>query len=352
VGIVLSLKTRRDARSLDHGTLEEMRRLAVRRIESGESQREVAESLEVHPNTVSKWMVAYRTMGAAGIASTKASGRPPKLTKRQTAQLFRIIVGKTPMQLNFGSALWTLPVVEDVIEKLFGVVLHKTTVWRLLRRLGLSPQKPVKRAFQQDEQEIVRWTTEEFPAIVAKAKRKQATLLFLDETGVHEDAAIGTTWGRRGKTPVVRLSGTRRRINVISAVSPRGRLWFRCYTHKLNAQTFEEFLCALLRDVKGEIVLILDRHPAHRAASVRRFLQENKRRLSVHFLPGYAPELNPDEHVWSALKGLFRRDPLGPEEPIHQAVHRAMTRIKADRDWVRSFFKSKSVAYVREALGW
>ena len=347
-----SLKIRRDARSLDHGTLEEMRRLAVRRVEYGETMVAVAASLEVHANTVSKWMRAYRAEGAAGIASTKATGRPSKLSEKQKAKLFRVIVGKTPMQLNFGPALWTVPVVEDIIEKLFGVVLHKTTVWRLLRRLGLSPQKPVRRAFQQDEKEIVSWTTEEFPTIVAEAKRKQATLLFLDETAVHEDAAIGTTWGRRGKTPVVKLSGSRRRINVISAVSPRGRLWFRCYTHTLNAGTFEGFLRDLLRDVRGKVVLVMDRHPAHRAASVRRFLQEHEQRISVHFLPGYAPELNPDEHVWSALKGLFRRDPLGPEEPIRGAVHRAMTKIKEDREWVRSFFLSKSVTYVRQALGW
>jgi transposase len=349
---MLALKRRRDARSLDHGTLEDMRRLAIKRVKAGETQRSVAESLEVHANTVSKWMQIYRAEGLKGIKSTKATGRPCKLTSAQGRKLFRIIVGKTPMQLNFGPALWTLPVVEDVIQKLFGIVLHKTTVWRMLRKLGLSPQKPVRRAFQQDQVEIVRWTTKEFPAIVAEAKRKQATLLFLDESAVHEDAAIGTTWGVVGETPVVRLSGARRRINVISAVSPRGRLWFRCYAHSLKADDFIEFLKALLRDIRGKVVIVTDRHPAHRAAKVRRFLADRENRISMHFLPGYAPELNPDEHVWSALKGLFRNDPLGPEQRIGDAVNQAMKVIARDKKWVRSFFGSKDVAYVREALGW
>jgi transposase len=329
-----------------------MRRLAVKRVLAGESQCEVAESLDLHRNTVWNWMRAYRTNGFRGLASTKASGRPPKLTKTQTRRLFRIIVGKTPMQLNFGPALWTVSVVEDVIENLFCLVLHKTTVWRLLRRLGLSPQKPVRRAFQRDDMEIACWTSDEFPAIVAEAKRKQATLLFLDESAIHEDAAIGTTWGVRGETPVVRLSGTRRRINVISAVSPRGRLWFRCYSDSLTADKFVDFLAALLRDIRGKVVLILDRHPSHRAAKTRRYMNKRKERISAHFLPAYAPELNPDEHVWAAVKGLFRRDPLGPEQRIGTAVEQAMDVIKADKQWVKSFFGSKDVAYVREALGW
>ena len=349
---MLSLMKKRDARSLDHKTLEEMRRLAVKRVLAGESQADVGESIEVHRDTVNKWMRTLREEGETGLASTKASGRPPILVEREQKRLFRIIVGKTPTQLNFGPALWTLSVVGDLIEKLFRKKLHVSNISRLLHRLGLTPQKPARRAIQQDEQESLRWVREEFPAIVKEARRKQASLMFSDETGVREDAAIATTWGERGKTPVVKLSGTRRRINVISAVSPHGRLWFRCYRGNLNAALFIEFLEALLQDVRKKIVLVIDRHPAHRAASVLRFLREHQDRLSVHFLPAYAPELNPDEHVWSALKRLFRTDPLGPEEDIADAVGAVMQKIKRDPAWVKSFFKHPEVAYVKEALGW
>lgn len=349
---MMPLMTKRDARSLDHPTLEEMRRLGVTRVLGGESQGAVARSLAVHPQTVWKWMDLFRREGAEGLASTKAPGPPTKLGETQIKKLSRIIVGKNPRQLNFGPALWTLPIIGELVERLFGVVLHQTTISRLLAKIGITPQKPVRRAFQRDDQECMQWMTEEFPQIVRGARRRQATLLFLDETGVHEAAAVGRTWGVRGKTPVVRVSGSRRKINVISAVSPRGRLWFRCFAGNLNAPLFIEFLQALLEDFTKPIDLILDRHPAHVAASVRRFLQDNKRRIRVHYLPGYAPDLNPDEHVWGVLKGWLRSDPLEAEEDLTTVVAATMDNMRADPQLVRKLFDHPEVAYVKEALRW
>lgn len=349
---MVPLMTNRDARSLDHATLEEMRRLGVTRVLSGESQGAVARSLDVHPQTVWKWMDRYRREGAEGLASTKAPGPPTKLTEKQVEKLSKIIVGKNPRQLNFGPALWTLPIIGELVERLFEVVLHQTTIARLLGRIGITPQKPVRRAFQRDDQECMRWMTEEFPRIVRGAHRRQATLLFLDESGVHEAAAVGRTWGLRGATPVVRVSGSRRKINVISAISPRGRLWFRCFSGNLNALLFIEFLQALLDDFTKPIDLILDRHPAHVAASVRRFLQNNKRRMRVHYLPGYAPDLNPDEHVWGLLKGWLRSDPLEAEEDLKEVVTESMNNMRADPRLVRKLFDHPEVAYVKKALSW
>lgn len=349
---MIPVTKRRDARSLPHDVLEEMRRLAVQRALAGETQTEIARSLDVHHDSVSKWVCAYRADGDAALVSTKAAGPESKLTESQIDKLRRIIIGKNPRQLNFGVNLWTVPIIGDLIEKLFHLRLHDTTVWRMLHRIGLTPQKPVRRAFQRDHAEILEWTTSTFPAIVREARRKQATLLFLDETGVHEDGPIGTTWGERGKTPMVLTTGMRRRVNVISAISPRGRLWFRCFTGTLTAPRFLEFLVDLLADTSKSIVLVMDRHPAHRAAMVRRFLLANKRRITVHFLPGYAPELNPDEHVWSALKGMFRRDTVEQDERFDSAVDKAMATIKESRPLVRSFFGHPEVAYVRQALKW
>lgn len=349
---MLPVTQRRDARSLPHDVLEEMRRLAIHRALGGETHVEIARSLDVHHDSVSKWVRAYRAEGAEGIASTKASGRPSKLSDRQVAKLRRIIIGKTPRQLNFGVNLWTVPVIADAIEKLFEIRLHETTVLRMLHRIGLTPQKPVRRAFNRDPEQIHEWTTHAFPNIVRSARRKQATLLFLDETGVHEDGPIGTTWSERGQTPIVATTGTRRRTNVISAISPRGRLWFRCYNGTLNATRFIEFLVDLLADTSRPIIVVMDRHPAHVAASTKRFLLANKKRITVHFLPGYAPELNPDEHVWAALKGMFRRDTLEADESFGGAVHKAMATIQESPTWVKSFFRHPEVKYVREALKW
>lgn len=349
----MRMTARRDARSLDHATLEEMRRLGITRVFAGETQVAVARSLQVHPRTVQKWVQRARVGGVDALASRKASGRPPSLSNAQLAQLKRTIVGKNPMQLNFGVALWTVRVIQDFILRRFGVALHATTVSRLMRsKLGLSPQKPARRAFQRDDAACRHWAEKEFPGIVRRAKRRQATILFADEAGVHEDGPVGTTWGERGVRPVVHVRSGRRRVSVISAISPRGRLWFRCFQGTLTAARFIEFLEAMLHDIHGKIVLVLDRHPAHVAAATKKFVLAHRKRLELHFLPAYAPDMNPDEHVWGYLKGMFRRDPLHADEDLGSAVEESMHRIAGSRDLVRSFFKNPEVQYAATALGW
>ncbi len=349
---MLSVTKRRDGRKLDRGTLEELRRLGVSRVLKGEPVLEVARSLEVSFVCVYKWMKLYREGGEAALARRKAPGRRPRLTGKEMARLKRVIIGKTPYQLNLGPALWTLPLVRHLIFKLFGISFHKSRIGRILEQLGLTPQKPVRRSYRRDDEECARWMSSEFPQIVRASKKRQSTLLFEDETGVHEDGPVGTTWSLRGQTPVVGVVGTRRRINVISFISPRGRLWFRCYRGRLNAALFIVFLEALLRDVRGRIDLIVDKHPAHVAAATTRFLQKHAHRLRMHFLPGYAPDLNPDEHVWNYVKGIFRRDPVRPGEHFEDAVEHSMIRVQSDRNLVQSFFGKPEVEYVRKALHW
>jgi len=349
---MIDIMKKRDARSLDHSTLEEMRRLAVKRVLSGEPQAEVARSLEVHPHSVWRWVETFRAKGQKALESQKSTGRPPALKPAQFKRLQKIIIGKNPQQMNLGPALWTVPLVGELIERLFGIVLHPVTVGRVLGRLGLTPQKPIKRAFKRDDEKCEHWTKEEFPRIVKESKKRQSTLLFIDETGVHEDGPLGTTWAEKGKTPVVRVTGTRRRTNVISAISPRGRLWFRCYGGTLTAPRFLEFLKGLLHDFRKPLDVIMDSHPSHVAKMVTTWLEDNKHRIRVHFLPGYAPDLNPDEHVWAQLKGMFRRDPVHLDEDFIDAVRDSMDSIKKDRSLVQAFFKHPDVAYVREALGW
>jgi len=348
----VNVTAHRDARSLDHATLEEMRRLAVARVLQGESQVDVAQSLQVRAPTVWKWVDAWRKGGDAGLASTKALGPKPKLTEKQLAKLKATIIGKNPLQLSFGTALWSLPVVAAFIDREFGVILHESTVSRLLKRIGLTPQKPQRRAFQRDDEACRAWAAEEFPVIVRAAKRKQAVILFGDETGVRENGTLGTTWGEKGARPTVRATFTRAGVNVISFISPRGRLWFRCFDGELNAALFIEFLKALLHDVRGFIFLVIDKHPAHVAAATRRFLAEHKDRLAVHFLPSYAPDMNPDEHVWGYLKNMFRRTPLEERETLADAVDASMQTIAGDRNLVRSFFQHPEVTYVAKALKW
>lgn len=270
-----------------------MRRLAVRRGKAGEGRKGVAESLELHPRTVPKWYPAERKAGSEALASTKSSGRPPGRTEGRRAARLCLIVGKTPLQLSFSTALWSVPVVLDGVQKQSGKVLHSTTALRTLHRMGPTPQRPTKRAFQRDEAACRTWATETLLSIVKDARKRQATLLFADEAGVHEDARVGRTWGVKGEGPIVCLGGRRRR-NVTSAASPRGRLWFRCFSGALSAPIFIEFLLAFLHDDRGRIVLVLDRRPAHVAGATRRWLAMHEDRIVVHLLPAHAPEMKPD----------------------------------------------------------
>lgn len=349
---MLSLVEKRDGRSLDHATLEEMRRLAVARVLAGEGQAAVARALQMNRTTVVRWMMSYRAGGAEALEAKPIAGRPSSLSDEQKATLRTMILGKDPRQLGFGMALWTVRLVAQVIEREFDVVLHETTVSRMLHSMGLVPRKPIKRAFARDDEECRAWAEEEFPRIVRQVKRKQATLLFLDETGVREDAPVGTTWTERGTRPVVRVKGTRGRTNVISAIAPHGRLWFRCFQKNLNSELFVEYLDALLHDLRGHIVLVMDKHPAHVSAATRRYMKTRADRLTVHLLPGYAPDMNPDEHVWSHLKGLFRSAPLTEDEKIGPVVEETMQEIAKDPRLVCSFFDHPEVAYVKAALKW
>ena len=347
-----SIQTKRDARSLSHETLEEMRRLAVQRVLHGEKHADVARSLQVNHKTVSRWMMQYRKGGEEALTSRKAPGPKTKLNKTQRNRLYRMITTKTPQQMRFDFALWTLPLIAELIEQKFKIVLHKTTISRMLHGMGLTPQVPKRHAFRRDPKECRKWATKEFPEIVRKMLKKQGVLLFSDEAGVHEDGPVGRTWAVRGKTPVVQITGKRARVNVVSAISPRGRLWFRCYHGTLTAARYIEFLRGLLHDVQGEIFLIIDRHPAHVAAATRRFIMENKKRLHVYHLPGYAPDMNPDEHVWAHLKGMFRNDPLRKNENFAEAVELSMNEIQQNQTLVHNFFNHPSVQYVKDALSW
>jgi transposase len=194
----------------------------------GESQVDVAKSLMVDRTTVVRYMMKYRADGEAGLAAKPVPGRKPTLDAKQQAKLREIIVGKNPRQLGYGPALWTVRLVTEMIEREFQVVLHETSVSRMLHRMGLVPRKPIKRSFSRDEAACKEWAETTFPKIVNEVRKKWAILLFLDEAGVHEDAPIGTTWSEKGKRPIVRVTGKRNRANVISAIAPQGRFWFRC----------------------------------------------------------------------------------------------------------------------------
>ena len=287
-----------DGRKLDHKTLEALRIRAVDQVGQGAHPEDVAAALGLHRKTVYDWLAKYREGGKDALRARPVPGRPPKLGGPQMSRLYVLIVGGDPRQLQFESALWTREMIREVIRREFGVALSVVSVGRLLRKLGLSPQRPLHRAYQQDPEAVERWKKETYPAIRAEAEAAGAVIYFADEAGIRSDYHTGTTWPPVGQTPVVASSGNRFSVNMISAFSAKGALRFAVYEGTTNAATFIEFCKRLLHDAAGPVYLIVDGHPAHRAAATKEFAASTGGRLRLVFLPGYLPELNPDERVW------------------------------------------------------
>lgn len=335
-----------DGRTLPHDTSELIRRWAVRRVKAGESPASVMKSYGLCRTTVYRWLRAVKRDGEKALRARRHPGPKQKLTPVQKLKVRHWISGKDPRQYGFDFGLWTRQIVAGLIAKRFGVKLGVTAVGRLLAELDITPQKPLRRAYERDPLAIARWTREEYPRLRARAKRVGARIFFLDEAGVRSDQVLGRSWGLRGQTPEVPTSGRRQSVSAISAVHARGAFWWAIYTARLNAPRFVEHLRAFMRGRKGRVFLVLDRHPAHIAKVVARYVQSRRGRLELHFLPGYAPELNPDEFVWNHLKrqGVSKK-PLRRDESLRGRVEADLAAIQSRPALVRSFFRAPSVAY-------
>jgi len=340
-----------DGRTLDHATLEQIRLMAMRRVREGEEPTAVIASFGFCRTTIYKWMklAAGRGRGLKALSSTRGTGRPRSLTPAQERQVFRWINGRDPRQYGLDFGLWTRAIVGVLIQRKFGIGLGVTAVGALLAKLELTPQKPLQRAYQRDPEAIARWQRETYPALARQAKRSGAEILFWDESGFRADTVHGKTWGLRGQTPIVYRPGQRQSVPAASAVSARGDFWFCTYAGALNGELFVELLRQLMHRRRKSVYLILDSLPAHKRTLVRDYVDSTGGKLSLHFLPGYAPDLNPDELVWSYVKrtGTARR-PLQKGEKLRERIDSELATVRDDPKLVRSFFHAPSVAYIRD----
>jgi transposase len=340
---------KRDGRTFDHQMLEAIRLMAIERVREGEAPSEVIASYGFNRTTIYEWMNAATERGEEALRSTPATGRPRSLTLPQERQVFRWVNGRDPRQYGLDFGLWTRMIVAQLIEKKFKVKLGVTAVGKLLAKLGLTPQKPLQRAYQRDPEAIEKWQRERYPAIAQKAQQEKADVFFWDESGFRADAVHGKTWGVRGKTPVVERPGQRQSISAASAVNAKGGFWFCTYAGALKAELFVVLLRKMMRHRKRPVHLVIDSLPAHKKACVRDYVASTSGKLTLHFLPGYAPDLNPDELVWSHVKrtGVARR-PLQKGEKLEEKINGQLAEIKNKPNLVRSFFNTPSVAYIRD----
>lgn len=342
---------KRDGRAHDRKTQEAIRLMAVDRIREGESVASVMASYGLCRTTAYKWLAKARGPGRGkhALAARKGTGRPSKLSTAQKRQVFRWVNGKNPLQYGFDFGLWTRAIVRELIVNKFGIKLSITSVGTLLAELNLTAQKPLQRAYQRDPEAIERWQRETYPALVSRAKREKAEIAFWDESGFRADAVHGKTWAERGKTPVVHRPGQRQSISAASAVTSKGALWFATYQGGLCGELFVKLLKKLMYRRKKPLHLVVDGLPAHKKKVVKDYVASTEGRLTLHFLPGYAPDLNPDELVWSHVKrtGVARR-PLHKGERLQERVHERLQAIADNPKLVRSFFMHPSVAYIAD----
>lgn len=335
-----------DGRKLDHKTLTELRKRAVARVQAGESPEVVVQAMGFCRACIYNWLAKYRQGGWDNLRAGKRGGRPPKLDGKALQWIYRTVTMKNPLPMKFPFALWTRGMVAQIIWEKFRIRLSETSVGRLLNHMGLSAQKPLWRAYQQDPQRVENWMKKEFPRIRALAKRMKAQIWFGDEAGVRSDFHSGTTWAPKGKTPVLRTNGGRFGLNMISAVSPRGQLRFMVVGGIVTAQRFIEFLRRLAHGAKSPIFLIVDGHSVHRGAKTRQFLEGLGGKMRLFFLPPYSPELNPDEWVWNDLKNQsVGRMALEGQAHLKRSVVSHLRFLQKTPHLVRSFFQTPTTAY-------
>jgi transposase len=282
-----------DGRKLDHKTLEQLRIRAVRQVEQGAHPEEVAAGLGMTRAAVYGWLAKYREGGLDALGAKPVPGRPPSRSGAQLQRIYTLVVGNDPRQLQFAFALWTRAMVRELIGREFGGRLSAVSVGRLLRKLGLSPQRPLYRAYQQNPEAVARWKAETYPQLRAQAARVGATIYFADEAGVRSDYHAGTTWAPVGQTRVVATTGDRFAVNLISAVTAKGKLRFAAYDSHLNGPVFIDFCRRLLHDSPGPVVLVLDGHPVHRSKAAKQFAESTGGRLRLCFLPGLCAGAEP-----------------------------------------------------------
>jgi transposase len=342
------MSNRVDARTLDVAALQLLRRQVVKAVRAGMTQTQAARTFGASLRAVSKWMRLDRGGGLRALKLKRRGRRPGAgcLNARQAERIRGLVIDRLPDQLKLPFYLWTRAAVVALIRREYGIEVSRVTVGRYLKRWGLSPQKPVRRAYERDEVDIARWLKHDYPAIARQAKREKATIYWGDEMGLRSDHVTGTSYAPVGQTPVVRATGQRFGCNMISAITNKGALTFMVFKEKFAAPVFLEFLERLLKQVPGRITLIVDGHPVHRSGTVTRFVAQHQARLRLIRLPGYCPELNPDE----LLNQDVKTNGLGKHRPTHrtalmQIVRRHLHRRQKQPHVIRNLFLEKHVRY-------
>ncbi len=323
----------------------EKRADAVKSVQRGEEPKVVSRVMNIPLNTLYDWLSRYRSGGWHALRDGSRSGRPKKVGGAVLKWLYDAITTGDPRQYQFEFCLWNRRIIKSMLRKIHGIELSLSSISRLLNQLGLSPQRPVYKAYQQDKSAVKQWLEETYPGLFARAKKLKATIYFADEASFRSDSHRGTTWGKIGETPVVDEHRGRFGINCISAVSAKGQMRFKCFEGRMNSEGFIDFLKALLADSRKPIFVVVDGASYHGSKKVKEYLESTQGKVELFKLPAYSPELNPDEQVWNQAKRRTGKMAIESKSQMKRIVYRVMRSIQKSKNLIKSFFKLKETKY-------
>ena len=342
------MSTKPDARRLSPEAQEDLRRRVVHAIvDQGMSQVEAARTFQVGRTSVHYWLKAHRQ---GGLSALRARKRGPKRSSRlkghQAATVVRMIEDRHPEQLHLPFSLWTREAVGQLIRERFGIDLSVWTVGRYLKRWGFTPQKPLRWAYERDPAAVKHWMETQYPAIATRAKAEKGLVYWGDEMGMRSDHQVGRSYGRKGKTPVIPGTGQRFGCHMISALTNRGQLAWMVFRERFTTPVFLEFLRRLVKHAGRKVFLIVDGHPVHRSRAVKAWLAERPDQIELYYLPGYSPELNPDELLNNDVKSnaVGRRRPSSQQEMMSD-VRAYLRSTQRQPHIVQSYFSHEDVRY-------
>ncbi len=267
------------------------------------TQKRASIVFDITERSVNKIWAKYKAGGKRALRSKKRGvNQGKKLKKDQAYKVRQLIKDKLPDQLKLPFGLWTREAVQQLISLKFGVELSRWQVGRYLKSWGYTPQKPIKKAFEQKPERVQKWLEQEYPAIENKAKIEKTIIYFGDETGCRSNHQAGKSYAPKGQTPIIKATGKRFTVNMISAISNRGHLQFMLMEKGFNSEVFKTFLEQMIKYSNRKVFFITDNHPAHKTIKLNQWLDEHKDKIEVFFIPPYSPELNPQEYVNQDLK--------------------------------------------------
>lgn len=315
----------------------------------------VARVYNLPQRTIFDWLSRYRSGGWDSLKEGARTGRKRKLSAADMKGLYDAITMGNPLNHKFDFCLWTLNIIRELIVSERGIKLSKSSVSRLLGHLGLSPQRPIYKSYKQDPKKIEHYLDTTFPDVVRQAKELGAQIYFVDEASVRSDSHRGLTWGKIGETPVVKDSGGRFGLSVISGITPRGDMRFSFIEGKMNSKRFIQFLKQLQGDAGRPIMVIVDNAKYHHSKETQAFIASqkgsNKGDILMAFLPAYSPELNPDEQVWNHAKARLSKLPIASKDAMKNSFTSLLRSIQKSTSLIKSFFKMKDTLYIGNALG-